>query len=112
MRTVRIYELDITYPESYQRHLEELAQDEFGDVSRIWSWPQERRFLSRTAAINRAERLAAMGCTVNVRQSAPITFEEAPAAHLDPRPPSPPESECTPEPVALPWETTSDQEEK
>ncbi len=111
MRTIRIYELDITYPEGNEDRLRELAEDQYGDDAPpwMWSWPQERRFLSRSSALARAERLAAMGCTVDIRQSAPIAFEAAPAVHLDARPPAPPASECASEPVALPWETPTDQ---
>lgn len=97
MRTIRIYELDITYPEGSEEHLRKLAEDQYGDVpSWTWNWPRERRFLSRTAAIYRAERLAALGCTVDIRQSAPITFEDASVVHFDPQPSTPPAMECDP----------------
>lgn len=95
MRTIRIYELDITYPEGTEERLEEIANDEHGDLHWVWRWPRERRFLSRTAAVYRAERLAAMGCTVALRQSEPIAFEAAAAAHFDPQPSTPPAMECT-----------------
>lgn len=111
MRKIRIYELAITYPEGAEERLEEIANDPYGDTPWIWRWPQERRFLSRSSAIARAERLAAMGCTVDVRQSEPIAWEDTPAAHFDAQEPTPPEAErLRPEDdpfspdFELPWE--------
>lgn len=99
MRTIRIYELDITYPEgsSTTEGEWESAETTVEGYEDHWvpRWPRERRFLSRTAAVYRAERLAAMGCTVALRQSEPIAFEAAPAAHFDPQPSTPPAMECT-----------------
>jgi len=110
VRTIRIYELDVTYPEGAGtddgdwedtggRELDGSPEERW-----VWRWPRERRFLSRTSAIARAERLAAMGCTVAVRQSAPIAFEDEPTAVLNAQDPTPPEAECESEPVAWPWE--------
>lgn len=100
MRTIRIYELDITYPEgtsTAEGDWESAEETVEGYISHwVPRWPRERRFLSRTAAVYRAERLAGMGCTVALRQSAPIVFEDAPAAHFDPQPSTPPAMECDP----------------
>jgi hypothetical protein len=97
VRTIRIYELDITYPDGSHRYDAELDDDVSPEVDGVWRprWPQERRFLSRTAAVNRAKNLSALGCTVAVRQSAPIAFEDDPAVHFDPQPSTPPAMECT-----------------
>lgn len=102
MRTIRIYELVITYPEGSSKA--EGAWDDGYETSEgyesrwVWKWPVERRFLSRTSALDRAKRLAAMGCTVDVRQSAPISFEEAPAVHFDAQPPIEPDPDFDPTP--------------
>lgn len=98
MRTIRIYELDITYPEgSSTGEGESERYEEIEGFESHWvpRWPRSRRFLSRTAAIYRAERLAFLGCTVVVRQSEPIAFEAAPAALFEPQPSTPPAMECT-----------------
>lgn len=101
MRTIRIYELDITYPEGQDGTEYEEVQGLDPQYPSLTftraSWPAPRRFLDRTAAINRAKNLAALGCTVDVRQSEPIRFEDAPAVHLDPQPSTPPAMECDPE---------------
>ena len=99
MRTIRIYELDITYPEGFSTAEGEWDRyEETQGFEPHWvpRWPRERRFLSRTAAIYRAERLAAMGCTVALRQSEPIAWEAESAAHFDPQPSTPPAMECDP----------------
>jgi hypothetical protein len=102
MRAIRIYELDITYPagaDSDDGEWEEGGTRAFdGSPGEYWvpRWPQQRRFLSRTAAVNRAKGLAAMGCTVAVRQSEPIAWEADSAAHFSPQPSTPPAMECDP----------------
>jgi len=104
VRTVRIDELDITYPEGSSRAEGDWEDDDtegYTESRWVWKWTSERRFLSRTSALARAKSLAAMGCTVDVRQSEPIAWEDAPAAHFEPLPPTPPAMECTPE--GVPW---------
>ncbi|THV25974.1 hypothetical protein [Glycomyces paridis] len=99
MRTIRIYELAVTYPEGARMddgEWEESGTPAFdGSPGEYWvpRWPKERRYLSRSSAVDRARRLAAMGCTVDVRQSEPIAWADAPAVHLDAEEPTQPESE-------------------
>lgn len=118
MRKIRIYELDVTYPEGADPVLDGDWEDRGrhepdGSPAEDWvpRWPRNRRFFSRTSAVARARSLAAMGCTVDVRQSEPIAWEDAPAVHFDPQEPTPPEAErLRPEDdphspdYQLPWE--------
>lgn len=101
MRTLRIYELDITYPEGSDGD-----DGEWEDAGRpphdyavfVRRWPVERRFLSRSGAVHRAELLTGRGCTVDIRQSAPIVFEDELVMRLDPKPPAP-----EPDLKPVPW---------
>lgn len=105
MRTLRIYELDIAYPEGADPvrdgEWEESGTPAFdGSPGEYWvpRWPQQRRFLSRSGAVGRAERLTERGCAVDIRRSEPIVFEDDPVMHLDPKPPTP-----EPELKPVPW---------
>lgn len=103
MRAIRIYELDITYPEgqdgSEYDEVDGLDPDGYDIPYTRARWPQERRFLSRSGAFQRAHLLTQRGCAVDVRQSEPIAWESDPVAHFDALPPAEPE----PEPAPPPW---------
>jgi len=102
MRTVRIYELVITYPEGVDKDAGEW--EEYGtppdDRERfVRTFPFERRFLSSTGAKDRALRLAALGCTVTVRRSAPIQLEPEAYARFEAQPQTDPYPEFEPAPA-------------
>jgi hypothetical protein len=103
MRTIRIYELDITYPEGSEVHegdWEDAGEGVEGyDARWVRRFPFERRFLSSSGATARAQRLAALGCTVDIRRSEPIQFEDEAAAHFDAAPEPDPYPEFEPAPA-------------
>lgn len=103
---VRIYELDITYPEGADKDCDGEWEDSGtrerdGSPGSYWvrRFPAERRFLSRSGAEARARRLAALGCTVEVCRSEPIEFKTEPIAHFDPQPEPDPYPEFVPAPA-------------
>lgn len=106
MRTIRIYELDITYPEGADPVLDgewegSGTREPDGSPASHWvrRFPSERRFLSRSGAEQRARRLIALGCAVDIRRSEPIQFEAEPVAHFDAAPQSDPYPEFEPAPA-------------
>lgn len=83
-RRVRVWRLDITYPESGTPVLRctcvpgmwhgEVAHSPSCDTNRHAFWPRERLFLSATSANRRAQWLQDHGCTVHVEPSHPVTW--------------------------------------
>lgn len=84
-----VYRLDITYPEGFGpgEHpwgwypegwdaADFIINTPEGPDYPTFSWPQERRFLSRKGAENRAERLRGYGCAVEVVRSEPIQWPD------------------------------------
>ena len=67
-----VYRLVVEYPEIDHHHPPDewvCDMQDWGREGEWFSWPQERRFLSRRAAQNRADRLIRYGCTVTIQRA-------------------------------------------
>jgi hypothetical protein len=91
MSEVRVYSLEIDYPEGSDapgwrpalwddpKYLAGLPREERRALrKREFRWPRERHFLSSSGAYGRALLLSAYGCLVTVRRSDAVTWPERP----------------------------------
>jgi len=84
-RVIRIYHLDVVYPEgvgcdnppkAWCDFMDLLAEGGRPDWEPEFHWPSRRNFFTLASAERRAGFLREYGCTVTVRRSKPVEFEE------------------------------------
>jgi hypothetical protein len=79
-RAVRVYRLDIIYPEGSREPGWEpaawraMSRSQRRKLPAVFAWPRERQFLSSSSAYERANLLGWYGADVEVQASDPVTW--------------------------------------